>query len=94
MNMQISQFEFIKIIKNTPTDINSLSTLQKQITLDNVTKALNLTEDVSCKNNYLNGSLLSLVNLTYLALYDISKQNISNEFIPNAGKFAYALIEK
>ena len=43
MNMQISQIEFISIIKNTPTDINSLATLQKQITLDNVTKALSLT---------------------------------------------------
>ena len=94
MNMQISQIEFIKIIKSTPTDINSLSTLQKQITLDNVTKALSLTEDVSCKNNYLNGSLLGFVNLTYLSLYDIAKQNISSEFIPNAGKFAYALIKK
>ena len=94
MNMQISKIKFIKIIKSTPTDINLLSTLQKQITLDNVTKALSLTEDVSCKNNYLNGSLLSLVNLTYLVLCDIAKQNISSEFIPNAGKFAYALIKK
>lgn len=94
MNMQISKIKFIKIIKSTPTDINLLSTLQKQITLDNVTKVLSLTDDVSCKNNYLNGSLLSLVNLTYLVLCDISKQNISSEFIPNAGKFAYALIKK
>lgn len=83
MNMQISKIKFIKIIKSTPTDINLLSTLQKQITLDNVTKALSLTDDVSCKNNYLNGSLLSLVNLTYLVLCDISKQNINSQYTPD-----------